>query len=287
MRQLVEVDNKNWDLIIVPKAGWWDLKLKETWRYRDLLLMFVKRDFVAEYKQTILGPLWFLIQPVIATLIFTIIFGKVAKISTDGLPQVLFYMSGIVGWGYFADCLTKTSATFTANAQIFGKVFFPRIIVPLSIVTSNLLKFSIQFLLFLSFLLFYLFNGAAINPNSYMLLTPLLIIIMAGLGLGLGMIISSLTTKYRDLRFLVGFGVQLLMYATPVVYPLSVIPDKYRWLVLANPMTSVIESFKFAYLGAGTFDVIHLSYSAGFMIAVVLLGMLIFNRVEKNFMDTV
>jgi len=290
MNRAIVADNDNWDLVINPKSGWWDLKLGDIWRYRDLLLLFVRRDFVAQYKQTILGPLWFFIQPVLTTIIFTIIFGRVAKIPTDGLPQVLFYMTGIVGWNYFADCLNNTSATFTKNANIFGKVYFPRMIVPLSIVISNLIKFGVQFALLLGFLLFYWARGANVNPNIYIFLTPLLLLMMAGLGLGFGIIISSLTTKYRDLQLLVGFGVQLLMYVTPVVYPLSFLSQnypQYRWLILANPMTSIIETFKYAYLGAGTFDPLHLAYSACFMLVSLFVGLLIFHRVEKTFMDTV
>ena len=278
---------ENWDLIIQPKSSWWDLQLYDIWRYKDLLLLFVRRDFVSLYKQTILGPLWFFIQPILTTIIFTIIFGKVAKIPTDGLPPVLFYMTGIVGWNYFADCLNNTSATFTKNATIFGKVYFPRLIVPLSIVISNLIKFAIQFLLLIGFLAYYLSKGAAINPNSYIFLTPILLLMMAGLGLGFGIIISSLTTKYRDLQFLVVFGVQLLMYATPVIYPLSFLEEKYRWVALANPMTSIIETFKYAYLGAGTFNNEHLIYSGCFTLILLLVGILLFHKIEKNFMDTV
>jgi lipopolysaccharide transport system permease protein len=218
---------------------------------------------------------------------FTFIFGKVAKISTDELPQTLFYLSGIVGWNYFADCLNKTSNTFSANATVFGKVYFPRLIAPLSVVISNLIKFFIQFLLFLIVLGYYWINGANVNPSIYVIVTPFLLLIMAGLGLGLGMLISSLTTKYRDLRFLVGFGVQLLMFATPVVYPLSFLSEKYRWIIMANPMTSVIESFKYIYLGQGTFDLSHLLYSGCFTLVLLVLGTLVFYRIERNFMDTV
>lgn len=277
----------DWTLIIKPKTKWWDLNLPALWKSRDLLWMFVWRDFVSLYKQTILGPLWFFIQPVLSTIVFTVIFGRIAKIPTDGLPQALFYMCGIVGWNYFSDCLTKTSSTFTANAGIFGKVYFPRLVVPLSIIISNLAKFAVQFFLFLGFLIFYFARGAQLNPNIYILLTPILLLIMAGLGLGMGIIISSLTTKYRDLQQLVGFGTQLLMYLTPVVYPLSFISGKLKWLFLANPMTSIIETFKFAYLGVGEFNGMNLVYSAGFMLVILLTGILIFNKVEKSFMDTV
>ena len=209
--------DEEWDLVIKPESGWWDISLGDIWRYKDLLLLFVRRDFVAEYKQTILGPLWFVIQPILTTVMFTIIFGKVANIPTDGLPKVLFYMSGIVGWNYFAECLNKTSTTFTMNAHIYGKVYFPRIITPLSVVLSSMIKFGIQYVLFIGFLLYYIWQGAAVNPNLLILITPVLILIMAGLGLGFGMIISALTTKYRDMKFLIVFGIQLWMYATPIV----------------------------------------------------------------------
>lgn len=279
--------NGYWDLEIKPKASWWDLQLKDIWRYRDLLMLFVRRDFVSVYKQTILGPLWFFIQPILTTITFTVIFGNVAKIPTDGLPQILFYMSGIVAWSYFSDCLDKTSSVFVSNASIFGKVYFPRLVVPLSIVISNLLKFAVQFLLLLLFLLYFIVKGANVHPNMYILLTPFLLVIMAGLGLGFGIIISSLTTKYRDLRFLVSFGIQLLMYSTPIVYPLSILPEKYRVFILANPMTSIIETFKYAYLGIGEFSWFSLSYSFGIMMIVLFFGIMIFHKVEKSFMDTV
>ena len=282
-----ELQSEYWDLEIRPKSNWCDLQLKDIWRYRDLLMLFVRRDFVSVYKQTILGPLWFFIQPILTTITFTVIFGNVAQISTDGLPKILFYMSGIVAWSYFADCLDKTSATFVNNANIFGKVYFPRLIVPLSIVISNLLKFAVQFLLFLLFLVYFLVTDPLLHPNLYILLTPFLLIIMAGLGLGFGIIISSLTTKYRDLRFLITFGIQLLMYATPIVYPLSVLPEKYKIFILANPMTSIIETFKYAYLGVGEFSWLSLSYSFGVMTIILLLGVMIFHKVEKSFMDTV
>lgn len=279
--------NDYWTLQITPKTKWWDINLPALLKSKDLLLMFVWRDFVSLYKQTILGPLWFFVQPILSTIVFTVIFGRIAKIPTDGIPQTIFYLSGLVGWNYFSDCLGKTSSTFTGNAGIFGKVYFPRLIVPLSIVISNLIKFSVQFSLFLAFWVYYYFKGANVHPNLYILFTPLLLFLMAGLGLGFGIIISSLTTKYRDLNQLVGFGVQLLMYITPVVYPLSFISGKYKWIILANPMTSIIEAFKFAYLGVGDFNFIHLAYSGVFMLFVLTIGILIFNRIEKSFMDTV
>lgn len=279
---------EDWTEIIAPNDNIFDLKLGQLWRYRDLLYMFVKRDFVATYKQTVLGPLWFFIQPLMTTLTYTVVFGKLAKISTDGLPQVLFYMTGITCWNYFSSCLNKVSQTFRSNQGLFGKVYFPRLITPLSIVVSNLLKFFIQFFMFMCFYLYYLlFTDAVILPNLYLLLTPLLVALMAGLSLGFGMIITSFTTKYRDLVFLLSFGIQLLMYATPVIYPLSTLPaDKQFWLVL-NPMTSIIETFKYGFLGQATFDWFHLGYSFCFMCVLLLIGTIIFNKTEKNFMDTV
>ncbi|HQY19722.1 MAG TPA: ABC transporter permease [Ignavibacteria bacterium] len=282
-----ENSQEEWTLEIKPVSGWFNFHLKDVWRYRDLLMMFVRRDFVAVYKQTILGPFWFFLQPILTTITFTIVFGNIAKISTDGIPPILFYMSGIVSWGYFSDCLTRTSSTFVTNANIFGKVYFPRLVSPLSNVISLLMKFSIQLFLFICFLIYYSFNGGNVNPNWYILLTPVLLLLMAGLGLGFGIIVSSLTTKYRDFSFLVSFGVQLLMYATPVIYPLSALPEKYKWIVLANPMTAIIDTFRYAYLGAGTFNAGNLIYSSIFMVVILSFGIVIFNRVEKTFMDTV
>lgn len=278
-----------YDLFIGPKSGWFDLQLADLWRYRDLLWMFVRRDFVAVYKQTILGPLWFFIQPLLTTLTFTIIFSGVAKISTDGLPPILFYLAGATPWNYFATCLTKTSTTFKDNANLFGKVYFPRLITPLSIVVSTLIQFVIQFTTLVIALTWYMLQGASLNPqwSGILIGTPLLILMLGGLGLGFGIIISSLTTKYRDLAFLVTFGVQLAMYATPVVYPLSTVPEKYRFWLELNPMTGVIEAFRTLYLGAGSFSWPLLGYSAAVTIIVLLIGIVIFNRVEKTFMDTV
>lgn len=282
-----QADSENWDLVIQPKSKWYDLRLSEILRYKDLLFLFVRRDFVALYKQTILGPLWFFIQPIITALTFTVIFGNLAKISTDGVPQILFYMCGVTLWTYFSDTLTKTSDTFTANANIFGKVYFPRMIVPLSVVVSNLIKLALQFLLFIGTWVFYLFTTDKVHPNAVLFLVPLLVIIMGFLGLSLGIIISSLTTKYRDLKFLVVFGVQLMMYASPIVYPLSIVPEKYKWLILANPITSIIETFKYAFLGVGEFNWHHLIYSAACTLVLFLMGLIIFHKVEKSFMDTV
>jgi len=281
------LDSEQWDMVIEPHRRLLDLKLGDLWRYKDLVMLFVRRDFVSVYKQTILGPLWYLIQPLLTTVIFTFIFGSVAKLPTDGLPQFLFYMSGTVVWSYFASNMTKTSDTFISNANLFGKVYFPRLAVPVSILISNLISFSIQFALFLVFMGYFALRGTTIHPNSWILLTPVLILIMAGLGLGFGIIISSLTTKYRDLRFLVQFGVTLLMYATPVILPISSFPQRFQWIIMANPMTPIVEVFRYALLGAGTVNLPNLAYSFGFMVVVVFIGTVIFNRVEQTFMDTV
>jgi len=277
-----------WDLIIRPKTGWLDLHLADLWHYRDLTAIFVWRDFVAQYKQTILGPLWHILQPLFTTLIFTVVFGKMAKLPTDGVPPLLFYLAGVTCWSYFADCVNRTSFTFISNAAIFGKVYFPRLSVPLSLVISSMIKFAIQLALFVAFLLFYWMEGARVHPNAAIALTPLLLLLMAGLSLGAGIIVSALTTRYRDLQQLVVFGVQLMMFATPVVYPLSMIGGgSFRWLILANPMTPIVEAFRYAYLGSATFDAGDLFYSAGFTLAVLFIGVVLFNHVERTFMDTV
>jgi len=281
---------EHWDLEIKPEGSLLDLKLKDVWHYRDLLILMVRRDFVSFYKQTVLGPLWFFIQPLFTTLIYTFIFGNLAAIPTDGLPQPLFYLAGITAWNYFADCLTKTSTVFTANAGLFGKVYFPRLIVPLSIVVSNLIRFAVQMLLFFIMMGVYWFQGATLHPNVYILLFPFLLLLMAMLGLGLGMIISALTTKYRDLSFLITFGIQLMMYLTTVIYPLSVVKEKYPayvWMVAYNPMTSVIEAFRYGFLGQGTFTVLSLGVTTMFTTLILLAGIIIFNRVERTFIDTV
>jgi lipopolysaccharide transport system permease protein len=283
-----DLDIEPWDMIIEPHRHLLDLKLGDLWRYKDLVMLFVRRDFVSVYKQTILGPLWYLIQPLLTTVIFTFIFGSVAKLPTDGLPQFLFYMSGTVIWAYFSTCITKTSDTFITNSNLFGKVYFPRLAVPVSILISSLIAFGIQFVFFLGFMGYFALQGSMLHPNWWILLTPVLILIMAGLGLGFGIIVSSLTTKYRDLRFLVQFGVQLLMYATPVILPISSFPQRFRWIILANPMTPIVEIFRYAFLGgAGTVNLPDLAYSFGFMLVVVIIGTVIFNRVEATFMDTV
>jgi lipopolysaccharide transport system permease protein len=281
-------DATEWSLVIRPHTKWWDLHLADVWRYRDLLWLFVRRDFVSGYKQTILGPLWFLIQPLLTTLMFTVIFTGIAKIPTDGLPPVLFYLAGTTAWNYFAACLNKTSNTFVSNAGLFGKVYFPRLIVPLSVVASNIIQFGIQFLLFLAFLAWFWLRGAELAPDLSMILvlTPVLLLLMGLLGLGTGIVISSLTTKYRDLTFLVAFGVQLAMYAAPVIYPMSAVPEQYRWIIQANPMSAIIESFRAIYLG-GAIPWNGLAVSAGLTLALFVLGIVLFNKVEKTFMDTV
>jgi lipopolysaccharide transport system permease protein len=284
----IPAGEEHWTEVIKPKTGLFDLRLGELWRYRDLIMMFVRRDFVSIYKQTILGPLWFFLQPLLTTVMFIIIFGRVAKLSTDGMPMVIFYLSGITIWNYFSITLTSTSGIFVGNAHIFGKVYFPRLTMPLSIVISNLVRFLIQFSLFLAVWIYYLINqGDVVHPNWYILLTPILVIIMGLLSLGLGLIFSSLTTKYRDLAMLLAFGVQLLMYATPVIYPLSVVPEKYKWLIVANPITSIVESFRYAFLGSGSFSWLNLGYSAVITIVILIAGIIIFNKVEKSFIDVV
>jgi lipopolysaccharide transport system permease protein len=279
--------DENWDLIITPRKKWWDLQLRDVWHYRDLIGLFVRRDFVSRYKQTILGPLWFIIQPLLTSLVFTVIFGNIAQLPTDGLPQMLFYMSGTIMWSYFSSCLTSTSTTFTSNAHLFGKVYFPRLVMPISIVISNLITFAIQFVFFLAYFAFFALRGSAVRFTIWALALPLLVLLMAGLGLGFGIIISSLTTKYRDLQHLVGFGVSLWMYGTPVIYPVSSIPEQWRWVADVNPVTPIIETFRAGFLGAGDASWARLAYSFGFMLVVLLIGVVIFNRVEKTFIDTV
>ncbi len=283
----VQADAEAWTLVIEPHARLLDFKLKELWHYRDLIYLFVRRDFVAQYKQTILGPAWHFIQPLLTTLMFTIIFGKVAAIPTDGAPPFLFYMAGTVIWGYFSGVLTATSTTFTANAGIFGKVYFPRLAVPVATLISKLIGFGIQFLLFLGFLAYFMLSGASVQPNAWVLATPILLLMMAALALGLGVIVSALTTRYRDLAVVVGFGVQLLMYATPIIYPLSVVPEPYRAWMALNPIAPIVELFRHAYLGAGSVDLQFLGIGALTITAILCVGVLMFNRVERTFMDTV
>ena len=276
-----------WDLTIRPQRSWWDLRLGELWRYRDLIWLFVWRDFVAYYKQTVLGPVWYLIQPIITTVVFTVIFGNIAKLSTDGLPPFLFYMAGNIVWSFFSASFVSTSNTFAQNAGIFGKVYFPRLTIPVSVIFSNLISFGIRFGVFLAFMLYFELTGTAIHPTWWILMLPVLLLLMAGQGLGLGIIISSLTTKYRDFQQLVSFGVTLLMYASPVIYPLSAVQGIWRWLIIANPMTAVIETFRLAFLGTSSLEPIYLLYSAAFTLVALLAGVLIFDHVETAFMDTV
>jgi lipopolysaccharide transport system permease protein len=280
--------DENWDLIIKPQSSLLDIPWRDIWRYRDLLYMFVKRDVITVYKQTILGPIWFVVQPILTTAIYIVVFGNIAQISTDGMPKVLFYLSGIVIWNYFAESFNQTATTFKTNAAIFGKVYFPRLISPIAKVASALIKFFIQFAFLMVVYFYFILSGnESIHPNMNILLIPLYVIMMAGLGLGFGIVFTSWTTKYRDLTFLVTFGVQLLMYATPVIYPVSTIPDKYKAFILANPMTSIVEGFKFALLGTGNFSWGNLGYSFAFMVVLLFAGVIIFNKTEKSFIDTV
>lgn len=278
---------ENFNTIIKPKNKLFEVDFGEIWRYRDLYSMFVKRDIITQYKQTILGPAWFFIQPALTTIMYMVVFGGIAGISTDGLPQPLFYLAGIVFWQYFSDCLNKTSSTFTANQAIFGKVYFPRMIVPLATVTSNLVRMGIQFLLFIAVYIYYAVLGVGVAPNIYILLMPLLILMLAGLALGFGIIVSSLTTKYRDLTILFTFFVSLWMYATPVIYPLSTMSENRQWIMALNPVTGIMEAFKYGALGVGTFSWGMLAYSFGFMVVLLALGIVVFNKVQRSFMDTV
>lgn len=280
---------ETWTEVIEPRTSLLDLRLGDVWRYRDLVMLFVRRDFVSNYKQTILGPLWFFIQPLLTTMMFYIVFGRVAegKLGTDGLPAFIFYLAGNTVWGYFSQSLTSVSTVFTTNAAMFSKVYFPRLTMPLSIVISNLVRFGIQFGLFLVVWVYYLFTSTAVHPTIYWVLTPVLVVLMGLLSLGLGMIFSALTTKYRDLALLLTFGIQLALYATPVIYPLSTVSDKWRWLVLANPMTAITETFRKGFLGSGTFSWLYLGYSTIITFVILLVGTLVFNKVEKSFTDTV
>jgi lipopolysaccharide transport system permease protein len=287
----INQESQNWDLILKGHTSLFDLNFKDLWRYRDLLVMFVKRDFVSFYKQTILGPLWFFIQPIFTTIVFSFVFGNLAGISTDGLPKNLFYLTGITSWAYFSDCLIKTSTVFKDNASIFGKVYFPRLIMPLSIVVSNLVRFGVQLLLMLCMMVYFYFfpiAGTSFTITTGLLLFPFLVLLMALLGLGMGLIITAMTTKYKDLTFLVTFGVQLLMYGTTVIYPLSYAREKgYSQLVELNPMTGIIEAFRYAFLGKGEFTIWSLGYSFLVTIIILFFGVIIFNKTEKNFVDTI
>ncbi len=272
---------------ILPKRGLFELNIKEIWDYKDLIFLFVKRTFVSQYKQTVLGPAWAVIQPLLTTLVFTVVFGGLAGLPTDGIPSFLFYMCGTICWNYFSTNLTVTSTTFVSNAAIFGKVYFPRLVLPISTVITNLISFSIQLCTFLIFWIVYMFNGYSIHPNWCVLLFPLLLIQMAMLSLGFGIIISALTTKYRDLAMLVSFGVQLWMYATPVAYSSTLIPEKWLGLYMLNPMTPIIETFRYGFLGAGTINLKYSLISWGMTLFILCVGVILFNKVEKTFMDTV
>jgi len=287
-KQAIEGDD-HWTEIIKPKSNLLDLRLAEVWRYRDLVMMFVKRDIVANYKQTILGPIWIFLQPIMTSLMYVIVFGKIAAISTNGVPMMVFYLAGVMLWSYFSECFNKTATVFKDNASIFGKVYFPRLVMPLALVVSNLVKLLIQFVLFLIVWGYFVYKGQ-VQPNAYLLLFPFLIVLLAGISLGIGMIISALTTKYRDLIFLLTFGIQLFMYATPVIYPLSVVTAKYpkmAGVLKANPLTHIMEAFRKGFLGSGEFSWGWMGYTTAFTAILLAAGTVIFNRVEKNFMDTV
>ena len=282
------MESQYWTMKIRPHERLWHIDLGEIWRYRDLIELFVRRNIVVEYKQTILGPLWYLIQPILTVIMNMVVFGNIAKMSTDGMPQALFYMAGNICWFYFSNCLNQSSNTFIANQNMFGKVYFPRLVVPIAVVISNLLRFAIQAGLFVALYLYFFVNGAPIAPNWAILLIPLLVVMLAGLGLGFGILISSLTTKYRDFTILFTFVVQLWMYATPIVYPLSMVEEgTLRTLIMANPMTSIIEAFKYSTLGQGFFSWYALGYSFLFMSVLLVFSVAIFNKVQRNFMDTV
>lgn len=280
---------EDYTIRITPKNSLFDINLRELWKYRDLLFLFVRRDFVAVYKQTVFGPIWFFIQPIMTTIMFMVVFGGIAEMSTDGMPQAAFYLSGIVLWNYFSGALTLISGTFTNNAGVFGKVYFPRLITPLSLIISKLITFGVQFFLFLIvFAYFFLLTEAPLKPNIIILTLPLLLLITAGLALGIGLVITALTTKYRDFTFLLGFAVQLGMYATPIIYPVSTIENEtLKTVIMANPMSAVIETFRYAFLGVGNFSWDTLTYSSIVMLVLMTVGVLIFNKVEKSFMDTV
>lgn len=281
------MSEQSFTTVIKPKSGWFDINLKELWQYRDLILLLVRRTFVAQYKQTILGPAWAVIQPLFTTVIFTIVFGNLAGLAPSGVPTFLFYLAGSVAWGYFSGCLTATSHTFTANAGIMGKVYFPRLVMPITTVISHLISFGIQFAFFLIFFFWYWLTGSGVQPNVFVLLTPVLVVQMACLGLGFGVIVSSLTTKYRDLTMLVGFGVQIWMYLTPVAYDIGIIPERLMGLYMLNPVTPVITTFRYAFLGVGSFGLGYYLISWAVTLVVLVIGIMLFSRVEKTFMDTV
>ena len=284
----MEEKEENWSLVIKPHSKWWDLHLKELWAYRDLILIFVRRDIVAVYKQTVLGPLWFFLAPLFTVVAYNFVFSSIAGMSTDGIPGPIFYLSGTTLWGYFSSCFIATSNTFSSNAAIFGKVYFPRLIAPISTVLSSLFKFGVQMLMFLAFIAYYmLFTDAPIHFTKYLWLFPILVVMMGGLSLGIGIILSALTTKYRDLKNFVGFGVTLLMYASPVIYPVSAVPDTYSWFIKYNPIAPIIEAFRLGFTGSGTVAPVDLVYSGCLILVVIAIGAIMFHRVERTFMDTV
>lgn len=286
LRTTMKIEQQ-WTEEIKSNDSLFSINFKEVWQYRDLLMMLVKKEYITFYKQTILGPIWFFVQPILTTLIYVLLFGQIAKLSTDGSPQIAFYLSGITLWNYFSESLTRTASVFKDNAAVMGKVYFPRLIMPLSIVVSGLMKFAIQFALFICVILYFTFVKGLIHPNIWILATPFLLLLMACFSLGMGMIFSSLTTKYKDLVFLLTFGIQLLMYASPVVYSVSSIPEKYKWILLANPLTGIFECFRYGFLGTGSFEPYSLIMSTGVNLIILSIGVLIFNKVEKSFMDTV
>ena len=283
----IKYHEETWDIVIKPKSGWFNIPFGMIYRYHDLIFMFVKRDFVTFYKQTILGPLWYVIQPLVNSVIFTVIFGKLAKIPTDGIPPFLFYMAGTVAWGYFSTCLTQTSNTFVANREIFGKVYFPRMTVPISIVITGIFQFLIQFVIFIGFLLYYWIQGADVTPSIMIFTLPLILLQMAILGFGMGIFVSSLVTKYRDLTYAMTFAVQIWMYLTPVVYPLTQVPENYRNLYVLNPMVSIVESFRGVFLGVSSIETHHILISVFVTMIIFIIGVILFSRIEKTFMDTV
>ena len=277
----------NWDIVITPNKKLFDIHLGDLWRYRNLIGIFVKRDFVAHYKQTILGPLWYVINPLVTTLVFTVIFGRIAKISTDGIPPFIFYMAGTVCWNYFSLCLKGTSNIFVKNANLFGKVFFPRLTVPISVILISLLQLVIQMTIFIGFMAYFILDGTSINPNSSIFFFPFLILLIALQAFGVGILMSAMTAKYRDLTYAMEFGIQLWMYATPIVYPLSVVPENLKLLFWFNPMTIVVESFRFMFLGQGTIEINGIIISILITLSFLLLGILMFFKIERTFMDTV
>lgn len=277
---------QQWTETIESNHSLFDLKLKEVWRYKDLVYMFVKRDFISGFKQTILGPVWFFINPIFTTIVYLIVFGNIANLSTDGAPKILFYLAGVTLWNYFSSCLTGTSNVFVSNAGIFGKVYFPRLVMPLTIVISNLMRFGVQMVLFIAAFFYYYFKGE-VQPNVWILATPFLIVLMAAFALGTGMIFSALTTKYRDIQMLLGFGISLFMYVTPVIYPLSALPGNLKTIAYYNPLSGIFECFKYGWLGVGDFSAQMLIISSVIIFGLLAIGTVVFNKVEKGFMDTV